>query len=440
TFDPETLIEGDNSPFNIARDILTSDHDFSLHDIEKLGATLLQPINASEIIAVSGGHPYITVRLLDFAEQGYQTHEAVRQLLQNDVHFRNLGSTIRSFGKSGTSVLEAVLSGEEISCATGMDPSIDALVAIGVLKCGENGSLQVRCEIYTQFVTELVKRLMTASLGSSSAPVSDGLTTKELDGIDILIVTALQEELAAVLRIFGAYEEINIESRVFYRSRVHCDVQNTPYEVVTLCLHQMGSVQAALATQKSIGIWSPLRVFLIGIAAGNPEANELEFGDVIVGQQIVSYEQGAETIDGHQPRFLVFQPDSDVAKAVLNLPDIWPRHMSQTEPEPRLRRQGPPKKHFGVVATGEKIVRAPGFVKDLSKSWPKLIGIEMEGYGVSAAVHEAGFSSGTLLIKGISDWADEHKNDKWRYYACDAAASFAFELVKSGPFLSRRAS
>lgn len=41
------------------------------------------------------------------------------------------------------------------------------------------------------------------------------------------------------------------------------------------------------------------------------------------------------------------------------------------------------------------------------------------------------------MVRGVSDLADEHKGsadvEKWRSYACDAAASFAIALLKSGP-------
>jgi hypothetical protein len=38
-----------------------------------------------------------------------------------------------------------------------------------------------------------------------------------------------------------------------------------------------------------------------------------------------------------------------------------------------------------------------------------------------------------LVIRGISDYADGHKNDKWRCYAALTAAAYAKELLLALP-------
>jgi nucleoside phosphorylase len=38
-----------------------------------------------------------------------------------------------------------------------------------------------------------------------------------------------------------------------------------------------------------------------------------------------------------------------------------------------------------------------------------------------------------LVIRGISDYADSHKNDMWRNYAAATAAAYAKELLNSIP-------
>ena len=56
----------------------------------------------------------------------------------------------------------------------------------------------------------------------------------------------------------------------------------------------------------------------------------------------------------------------------------------------------------------------------------KICGIEMEALGVAQA------SSGRvplLVIKGISDWANEEKDDGWHRYCMDASADLAIRLI-----------
>lgn len=50
----------------------------------------------------------------------------------------------------------------------------------------------------------------------------------------------------------------------------------------------------------------------------------------------------------------------------------------------------------------------------------------MEAAGVDASIR-------CLVIRGISDYADSHKNDLWQSYAAGNAAVFARELLSKVP-------
>jgi nucleoside phosphorylase len=71
------------------------------------------------------------------------------------------------------------------------------------------------------------------------------------------------------------------------------------------------------------------------------------------------------------------------------------------------------------------------------RDWPKLIGVEMEAGGVAAAAFQSAEQPGFLMIRGVSDLADEHKDTamvkSWRAYAAEAAAAYAVTLLKSAP-------
>jgi hypothetical protein len=90
--------------------------------------------------------------------------------------------------------------------------------------------------------------------------------------------------------------------------------------------------------------------------------------------------------------------------------------------------------HFGVVASGEKVIADDNLVKDLQSSWSRLAGVEMEGYGAALAAYEASTAPGMLLVKAISDWADSSKNDNWQEYAADVAATYTVALISKMPF------
>ena len=77
------------------------------------------------------------------------------------------------------------------------------------------------------------------------------------------------------------------------------------------------------------------------------------------------------------------------------------------------------------------------FAEQLRQDWPKLLGIEMEAGGVAKACFHRARPPGFLMVRGVSDLADEEKNspkvEKWRSYAADLAASYTIDLLRNGP-------
>lgn len=69
--------------------------------------------------------------------------------------------------------------------------------------------------------------------------------------------------------------------------------------------------------------------------------------------------------------------------------------------------------------------------------WIELIGVEMEAGGVANAVAQSARRPGFFMIRGVSDLADTDKVSdevkRWRPYACEIAAAWTIELLKSGP-------
>ncbi len=76
-------------------------------------------------------------------------------------------------------------------------------------------------------------------------------------------------------------------------------------------------------------------------------------------------------------------------------------------------------------------------LNDYRAIWPALLGVEMEAGGAATAVFQTPQPPGFFMIRGVSDFADQHKGSadvtSWREYACDVAAAYAIGLLKSGP-------
>ncbi|KAI9664127.1 MAG: hypothetical protein M1821_007618 [Bathelium mastoideum] len=81
-----------------------------------------------------------------------------------------------------------------------------------------------------------------------------------------------------------------------------------------------------------------------------------------------------------------------------------------------------PEIHFGRVASGDVVVKS-GLHRDAIATETETIAFEMEGAGTWDNLP-------TIVIKGICDYADSHKNKKWQKYAAASAAAFTKAFLK----------
>jgi nucleoside phosphorylase len=86
-----------------------------------------------------------------------------------------------------------------------------------------------------------------------------------------------------------------------------------------------------------------------------------------------------------------------------------------------------PEIHYGVVASGNTLVKSAREREEILDRLPenlrsKCFCIEMEAAGLMNAFP-------CMVIRGICDYADSHKNDVWQRYAAATAAAFAREFL-----------
>ena len=89
---------------------------------------------------------------------------------------------------------------------------------------------------------------------------------------------------------------------------------------------------------------------------------------------------------------------------------------------PKNRPDTDPVIHYGVIATGSEVVKyAP--TRDEIRQKHRAICLEMEAAGLMN-------NFPCVVIRGISDYADSHKNDQWQPYAAATAAACAKEFLE----------
>jgi len=88
----------------------------------------------------------------------------------------------------------------------------------------------------------------------------------------------------------------------------------------------------------------------------------------------------------------------------------------------RKRRSGNhPRIHYGLIASGNQIIKSAQTRDDLAMKY-NILCFEMEAAGIMNSIP-------CLVIRGICDYADSHKNKLWQEYAAATAAAYAKLLL-----------
>jgi nucleoside phosphorylase len=245
--------------------------------------------------------------------------------------------------------------------------------------------------------------------------------------IDFAILTAISLERIAVCKAFGLSDKnrVKVNGHPYWHGRVNIRDMNQYYEIVVAQLSDMANIEAAIQANNVIHDWTPSAVLLVGIAGAAHD--DIQLGDVIIGQETYYYERGKATAKGKLP-----EPKRIPADALLFTGAIsattWRSTIKAQRPDGK--RQRPIVRH-GVMASGELVVADNKYRDEITSVDRKILAIEMESYGFSRAAWQSRIPC--LTIKAISDAADRKKKDNWQPYAAAAAASFTKHFLDDRP-------
>lgn len=91
------------------------------------------------------------------------------------------------------------------------------------------------------------------------------------------------------------------------------------------------------------------------------------------------------------------------------------------EVEREERDSDEPVIHYGMIASGNQVIKN-GLVRDALQEEYGIICFEMEAAGLMNDFP-------CLVIRGICDYSDSHKNKRWQAWAAASAAAYAKELL-----------
>lgn len=86
-----------------------------------------------------------------------------------------------------------------------------------------------------------------------------------------------------------------------------------------------------------------------------------------------------------------------------------------------------PEIHYGVIASGNQLIKDATVRDQIARDCgDECICLEMEAAGLMN-------SFPCLVIRGVCDYADSHKNDRWQKYAAATAAAYTNEFLEIIP-------
>lgn len=238
----------------------------------------------------------------------------------------------------------------------------------------------------------------------------------------IALISAMPEELAAVIDVVDAHEVVELGRRRYHRGRHHG-------EDVVCVISRIGKVAAAATTATLLARYAPRAVVMTGLAgAVDPR---LAIGDVVIADRLVQHDLDARPLfPRHEiPLLGVTELAADPALSA-RLAAAAARFTRVAADRPELRALGitAPNVHRGLVVSGDRFFSSQADVTALRALLPATLAVEMEGAAVAQVCHEHGVPFAVARV--ISDTADHGAALDFSRFLRDACGAYASALVE----------
>ena len=252
---------------------------------------------------------------------------------------------------------------------------------------------------------------------------------------DIAIICALETpEFKAVKDLSDTWINIKKDNTSLSFYETYFEFEEKKLKVIAVCIDKMGMVPTAVLATQTIEMFRPKYLTMTGIAAGIKD--EVMLGDILVINPSWDSGSGKLKVSDDEEEVFEIDPkqepiDSDI---ILNVKEL----SHDTQFLNKLREDWKYSKinnvlsvHTGPVASGAAVIANENITDEIKLQSRKLIGIEMEAYGlVYAAKHATRPKPEPLVIKSVCDFADKDKNDGFQEYAAYTSANFLYEYAK----------
>jgi nucleoside phosphorylase len=296
-----------------------------------------------------------------------------------------------------------------------------------------------------------IKKLTGKSEGIASVEGKLTLKRDKSPEYDIAIITVIYEtEFIHIKNLLHNPKllSVNDPSKTIYYSG-SLTGKTKEIKVLLACSNQMGMPAASSLTTKIIYLHNPKLVAMCGISAGIKG----EIGDILAPDILWDYGSGKNYIDKIKTKWFLtkrvpkFDPyrypekiSSELTKKLIEL-SYQRKYLDE------IRSNYPISNHFekfpdkislriGPYASGSAVIANEKILAHIKSQDGKLIGFDMEAYGVIYAVNNSNEDHKPIciILKSISDYGDSEKNnpdkDKHQDYAAYTSANYLVKLLE----------
>lgn len=260
---------------------------------------------------------------------------------------------------------------------------------------------------------------------------------------DVAFLCALRSEWAAVRSLPGwEWSELSIahDDSAFYQAHFSKPDGQVGKAVATVSA-RMGMPAAAAAAMKLMMRFRPRYLFMTGIMGGVEGKTNL--GDLVVASPIWDWGNGKwsttaeDPTQGEQASSFAVDPYQFTLEPAL---ERMANRLAENETELfTIRRSfgagGPDrdlKLYVGPVASGAAVLDDSALLAHVRRQHRKLLGVEMEAYGMFTAAAEAPHPKPSCMsIKAVVDFANGRKGDEYQAYGAHVSARVAQFFIEN---------
>ena len=231
------------------------------------------------------------------------------------------------------------------------------------------------------------------------------------------------------------------------------------HDIVLACLAgQQGKGAAATVATNMSRTFPRIELrFFVGIGGGVPSnRHDIRLGDVVISMPegrhggVVQYDLGRDGDAGFELKGFLWPPPTQLRSAVERMrsdhlvqtpkideyvsimvqrshrlatyarpstPDVLYSNHDPSQEVPRSTRPfQEPAIHYGLIASGDRVIKSAIVRDSMVGRLGDVLCFEMEAAGMLS-------ETPAIVIRGVSDYADAHKNDDWHGFAAATAAA-----------------